>query len=248
MKSAATCRSKFTAKGRRSFNGRRIKQREAGLVRDRPLGQPVARSHSRCARRHCPPYRSHDRVCELGSLHDHATQDLIRRGDTIGCFYIRIARDRLLLRKLWRGMPPDRLARGGRLRISRHGVVARAAAYPFDYPASSGLMAIRMTAASADGRHAAKTHGIMVYQEDVTKVAMALADFPLEDADQLRKVISKKHKSRQLRGLLPAVLPRAPPATERSPDTIDKIWTMIMSFAGYSFCKTPLASYAQVSF
>ena len=39
----------------------------------------------------------------------------------------------------------------------------------------------------------------MVYQEDVTKVAMALADFSLEDADQLRKVISKKHKSRQLR-------------------------------------------------
>ena len=39
----------------------------------------------------------------------------------------------------------------------------------------------------------------MVYQEDVTKVAMALAGFSLEDADQLRKVISKKHKQRQLR-------------------------------------------------
>ena len=45
----------------------------------------------------------------------------------------------------------------------------------------------------------AETLGIMVYQEDVTKVAMALAEFSVEDADQLRKVISKKHKERQLR-------------------------------------------------
>ncbi len=43
-----------------------------------------------------------------------------------------------------------------------------------------------------------ETHGIMTYQEDVSKVAMALADFPVEDADQLRKIISKKHKERQL--------------------------------------------------
>ena len=33
-----------------------------------------------------------------------------------------------------------------------------------------------------------------------------------------------------------------------SPETIDKIWAMIMSFAGYSFCKPHSASYAQVSF
>ena len=38
----------------------------------------------------------------------------------------------------------------------------------------------------------------MTYQEDVMKVAMALADFSVEDADQLRKIISKKHKQRQL--------------------------------------------------
>jgi error-prone DNA polymerase len=30
----------------------------------------------------------------------------------------------------------------------------------------------------------------MVYQEDVTKVAMALAGFSVEEADELRKVLS----------------------------------------------------------
>src|SRR5687767_14128959 len=76
---------------------------------------------------------------------------------------------------------------------------------------------------------------------------MALADFSVEDADQLRKVISKKHKEKQLRDYhaqfcTGAAKNGVPPAT------IDRIWTMIMSFAGYSFCKPHSASYAQVSF
>jgi error-prone DNA polymerase len=92
-----------------------------------------------------------------------------------------------------------------------------------------------------------ETHGIMVYQEDVTKVAMALADFSLDDADQLRKVISKKHKHRQLRDYYHQFR-RGAANNGASDATIDKIWTMIMSFAGYSFCKPHSASYAQVSF
>jgi error-prone DNA polymerase len=92
-----------------------------------------------------------------------------------------------------------------------------------------------------------ETHGIMVYQEDVTKVAIALAGFSVEDADQLRKVISKKHKARQLRDYYRQFC-RGAAKNDAAPETIDKIWTMIMSFAGYSFCKPHSASYAQVSF
>jgi error-prone DNA polymerase len=87
----------------------------------------------------------------------------------------------------------------------------------------------------------------MVYQEDVMKVAVALGGFSLEDGDQLRKVLSKKHKARQLvdyrqqfyAGATVRGVPR---------QVIDTIWAMMMSFAGYSFCKPHSASYAQVSF
>lgn len=92
-----------------------------------------------------------------------------------------------------------------------------------------------------------ETHGIMTYQEDVSKVAMALADFPVEDADQLRKIISKKHKERQLHDYYQQFCHGAE-RNNASPETIDRIWKMIMSFAGYSFCKPHSASYAQVSF
>ena len=41
-------------------------------------------------------------------LEDPATQALICRGDSMGCFYIESPATRLLLRKLWGGMPEDR--------------------------------------------------------------------------------------------------------------------------------------------
>ena len=43
-------------------------------------------------------------------LHDQPTQDLIKQGDTIGCFYIESPATRLLLRKLWGDMPAERRA------------------------------------------------------------------------------------------------------------------------------------------
>ena len=92
-----------------------------------------------------------------------------------------------------------------------------------------------------------ETHGIMTYQEDVTKVAMALADFPIDEADQLRKILSKKHKAKQLQDYRVQFFHGAT-KNGASLYVINKIWNMIMSFAGYSFCKPHSASYAQVSF
>jgi error-prone DNA polymerase len=87
----------------------------------------------------------------------------------------------------------------------------------------------------------------MVYQEDVMKVAVALGGFSIEDGDQLRKVLSKKHKARQL-GDYRQQFYEGASARGVQQQIIDPIGAMIMSFAGYSFCKPHSASYAQVSF
>src|SRR6185436_8850381 len=92
-----------------------------------------------------------------------------------------------------------------------------------------------------------ETFGIMVYQEDVMKVAMALGGFSVEEGDQLRKVLSKKHKTHRLRDYRRQFYEGAQTRGVSS-TTIDRIWAMIMTFAGYSFCKPHSASYAQVSF
>jgi error-prone DNA polymerase len=76
---------------------------------------------------------------------------------------------------------------------------------------------------------------------------MALADFSIDDADQLRKVLCKKHKAKQLQDYRLQFFNGAK-KNGASQEIIDRLWQMIMSFAGYSFCKPHSASYAQVSF
>jgi error-prone DNA polymerase len=239
----------FTAKGRPVIQWEKDQTEEAGLVKIDLLGNrslAVIRDTLEAIVRHTGrkiDYASWD------PLQDDATKKLIRSGDTIGCFYVESPATRLLLRKLWLRMPPDRravadvfdylvivssLVRPAAL-TCMHDFVQRAHGRPYEHlhPLMKPILE--------------ETYGIMVYQEDVTKVAMALADFSVEDADQLRKVISKKHKARQLRDYYHQFC-RGAAKNGASPETIDKIWRMIMSFAGYSFCKPHSASYAQVSF
>ncbi len=182
-------------------------------------------------------------------ISDPATNELIRRGDTMGCFYIESPATRLLLKKLWTGVPPTRRARAD---VFEYLVVVSSIIRP-----AANLFADEFVR-RAHGRAyvslhpilddvLAETHGIMVYQEDVMKVAVALGGFTVEDGDQLRKVLSKKHKQRQLRDYQRQFYAGAAARGARQP-VIDQIWAMIMSFAGYSFCKPHSASYAQVSF
>jgi error-prone DNA polymerase len=182
-------------------------------------------------------------------LQDAATQEAIRRGDTIGCFYIESPATRLLLKKLWGGMPASRLAQ---LDVFDCLVIVSSLVRPAANPFIEEFIR-RAQGAPYQPWHPRlgaildETYGIMVYQEDVTKVAMAVADFSVEDADQLRKVLSKKHKQKQLHDYHVQFCAGA----ERNglpARTIAALWSMIMSFAGYSFCKPHSASYAQVSF
>ena len=239
----------IAAKGVPVIQWEKDQTEEAGLVKIDLLGNrslAVIRDALAAIERHTGrriDYASWD------PLHDPATQDLIRRGDSIGCFYIESPATRLLLRKLWGGMPLHR----------------RATADVFEYlvmvsslvrPAANPFIQEFLRRAQG-GRHCplhpivervlAETHGIMTYQEDVTKVAMELAGFSVTDADQLRKILSKKHKERRLRDYRVQFYAGAA-AHGASRSVIDTLWDMILSFAGYSFCKPHSASYAQVSF
>jgi DNA-directed DNA polymerase III PolC len=182
-------------------------------------------------------------------ISDPATNELIRRGDTMGCFYVESPATRLLLKKLWIGMPPARRANAD---VFEYLVVVSSIIRP-----ATNVFADEFVR-RAHGRPytslhplldevLAETLGIMVYQEDVMKVAVALAGFSVEDGDQLRKVLSKKHRERQLRDYQRRFYDGAEARGIRR-SVIAQVWAMTMSFAGYSFCKPHSASYAQVSF
>jgi error-prone DNA polymerase len=92
----------------------------------------------------------------------------------------------------------------------------------------------------------AETFGVMVYQEDVVNVCAAFAGMPLATADGLRKSLSKKRPAKALAGYAEEFFTGAA-RLGRDVETAKRVWTMVMSFAGYSFCKGHSASYIQVA-
>jgi DNA-directed DNA polymerase III PolC len=92
----------------------------------------------------------------------------------------------------------------------------------------------------------AETFGVMVYQEDVVNVCASFAGMPLATADGLRKSLSKKRPAKALAGYAEEFFSGAL-RRGRGVETAKRVWAMIMSFAGYSFCKGHSASYIQVA-
>ena len=170
---------------------------------------------------------------------DAATQENVAAGNTMGCFYIESPATRLLQKK----------AKVGDFEhLVIHSSIIRPAANEFirEYVR-------RLHGGNWEPIHPLledvldETYGIMVYQEDVSKVAVAMAGFSHADADGLRKIMSKKDKARRLRDYKQRFEEgaRLRGVTAKQ---IDAVWNMMMSFDGYSFCKPHSASYARVSF
>ncbi len=92
----------------------------------------------------------------------------------------------------------------------------------------------------------AETFGVMVYQEDVVNVCAAFAGLPLATGDGVRKALSKKRPVKALAAYAAEFFAGAA-RLGRDPDTATKVWEMVLSFAGYSFCKGHSCSYIKVA-
>jgi DNA-directed DNA polymerase III PolC len=92
----------------------------------------------------------------------------------------------------------------------------------------------------------AETFGVMVYQEDVVNVSATFAGMPLATGDGLRKALSKKRPVKALAAYAEEFFAGAL-ALGREPEVAQRVWEMILSFAGYSFCKGHSCSYIRVA-
>lgn len=169
---------------------------------------------------------------------DTKTAELLETGQTMGVFYIESPATRLFLKKLKRADFENIVVAGSIIRPAANQwgneYVRRVHGGHFQYvhPLLSDVL------------H--ETLGIMIYQEDVARVAMKLADFTSFEGNELRKTLDKKHKKKKLEHLKARFYSGA---KKKGVDdqALETIWQMIMSFAGYSFCKPHSASYALVS-
>ena len=172
-------------------------------------------------------------------IDDPKTQALIKNGDTLGVFYVESPAMRLLQKKAKTGDFEYLIIHSSIIRPAANDFIReylkRLHGEPYDplHPLLDNILK--------------DTFGIMVYQEDVSKVAMALADFNAAEADDLRRILSKKRIGKKMIDFKDKFCSGAlRKGVERS--IIDRIWQMILSFSGYSFCKPHSASFALVSF
>jgi len=169
---------------------------------------------------------------------DEATKEVFRTGNTMGVFYTESPASRLLCQKS-RSDTFDLLVLNTSIirPASNHYIntyLARLHGAPYEplHPVLRDVLA--------------ETFGVMVYQEDVVNVCVALAGMDVAEADGVRKSLTKKRPLKELRAYEEQF--RAG-AVERGvdPGVVGEVWSMILSFSGYSFCKGHSASYIQVA-
>jgi DNA polymerase-3 subunit alpha len=174
---------------------------------------------------------------------DEQCNDMLRRGEALGCFYVESPAMRMLLTKL-----------------QTHNYIGLVAASSVIRPgvSSSGMMRAyiireriperRKEAPEPLMKLMPETHGVMVYQEDVIKVAHEFAGLTLAEADVLRRGMSGKYRGReefeQARNrFLQGALEKG-----NSEALVRDVWRQVESFAGYAFAKGHSASYAVESY
>jgi DNA polymerase-3 subunit alpha len=95
-------------------------------------------------------------------------------------------------------------------------------------------------------KHLQETYGIMVYQEQVMRLAADLAGFSLAQADILRKAMGKKDRELMVEQREEFV--KGCKAHKVDGRKAERIWDLIEKFAGYGFNKSHAACYGLVAY
>jgi DNA-directed DNA polymerase III PolC len=167
----------------------------------------------------------------------------LERGKTIGCFYIESPAMRGLLR---------------RLKCDNYKTLVAASSIIRPGVAQSGMMKEYIFRHNNPDKfeyfhdvfkeQLGETYGIMVYQEDVIKIALHYGGLPAADGDILRRAMSGKGRSKTALqkvkdNFFASCVQKGHPLK-----LSEEIYRQIESFAGYSFCKAHSASYAVESY
>jgi len=91
-----------------------------------------------------------------------------------------------------------------------------------------------------------ETYGVILYQEQVMKIAQVLAGYSMGEADELRKAVGKKkpelmakHRSKFVEGAV---------ANGVASEMAEKLFGLIDKFGGYGFNKSHSAAYAMIAY
>lgn len=174
---------------------------------------------------------------------DDRVRQMLKSGETIGCFYIESPAMRGLLKKLHCEDYITLVAASSIIRpgVARSGMM-REYIYRFHNPDKFQYLHPVMK------EQLEETYGVMVYQEDVLKVCHHFAGLDLADADVLRRAMSGKFRGQKEFERIANKFFSNCREFGYSEEITKEVWRQINSFAGYSFSKAHSASYAVESY
>lgn len=177
---------------------------------------------------------------------DERIKELLRTGNTTGCFYVESPAMRMLLTKLraddyLRLVAASSIIRPG---VSKSGMM-REYIVRFQSPTLQAEAEARLPQLYNLLR---ETYGVMVYQEDVIKIAHFFAGLTLEESDILRRGMSWKFKQRNEFSVVKNKFFSNCSERGYPDDLVYETWKQIESFANFAFSKGHSASYAVESY
>ncbi|WP_027393531.1 DNA polymerase III subunit alpha [Aquimarina latercula] len=168
---------------------------------------------------------------------------LIRDAKCLACFYVESPAMRMLLSKLKTDNYLGLVAASSIIRpgVAKSGMMREYILREHDIERRKNSHPIMLDLMK-------ETYGIMVYQEDVIKVAHLFAKLTLDEADVLRRGMSGKFRSRkEFKEVQKKFIQNC--KNEGYEDKLTfEIWNQVASFAGYAFPKGHSASYAVESY
>lgn len=174
---------------------------------------------------------------------DKNVQQQLKTVNTIGCFYIESPAMRQLLKKL---ECEDYLTLVAASSIIRPGVAQSGMMRQYIHNFRHPDQVVYLHPIIRELLH--ETFGIMVYQEDVIKVAHRFANLELADADTLRRAMSGKYRGQDNFRKIQDQFFNNCDALKRPRHIAEEVWRQISSFANFSFSKAHSASFAVESY
>ena len=178
-------------------------------------------------------------------LDDRATYELLSRGETLGVFQL----DGGGMRTLLRLMKPDNfedisavsaLYRPGPMGAESH------TNYALRKNGLQEIVPIHPELEKALEPILGATYGLIVYQEQVMKIATDLAGFTMGKADALRKAMGKKKMD--ILAKMFVEFEAGMVESGFSKESVKTLWDVVVPFAKYAFNKAHSAAYGVVSY
>lgn len=170
-------------------------------------------------------------------LDDPSTYRMLSRGDAMGVFQLESSWVRDFLKEMKPAALTDIIAavalcRPGPMQQIPEFVKARFGTPKYLHPALEPVLR--------------ETHGVLVYQEQILRIAAVVAGFSLGEADILRRAMGKKKRELMVESedkFIKGAISRG-----FSPEIAREIFDLIMKFANYGFAKNHAAPYALIAY